>query len=294
MAIPQKLKARSQGRRGPPWLQPYHDLAKLLRKGQVVPEASTALFAAAPALAFGATFAAAMLVPTFDGAPLPQAGDLLVVVFLLALARFVTAAAALDSTSSFGGFGASREMTMSALAEPIMVGAILWVSLVAGSTSAASVATAERPVALLSASASYVLAFAALLLLVVAETGRIPVDNPATHLELTMIHEAMVLEYSGPRFGLIEWTRAVKQFALLSFLALLVLPFGSPGATGAWLPGLGLFLAKVLALSAVVALVEVSTAKMRLFRLPEIFTIGLVLAVLAALAAVVAGGAIRV
>ncbi|HEV8360008.1 MAG TPA: NADH-quinone oxidoreductase subunit H, partial [Candidatus Thermoplasmatota archaeon] len=226
MSIFAKVKARSQNRVGPPWLQPYRDLAKLLRKGQVLPEGASPLFAAAPAVAFGAVVTAALLVPTWDGPAVPQAGDLLVVVFLLALARFLVAAAALDSTSSFGGFGASREMTMSALVEPTLVASVLWVGVVAGSTSAATVASAERPVALLSASASYILALAALVVLVLAETGRVPVDNPATHLELTMIHEAMVLEYSGPRLALVEWTRAVKQFTLLALVALLVFPFG--------------------------------------------------------------------
>ncbi|HEV8360004.1 MAG TPA: NADH-quinone oxidoreductase subunit H [Candidatus Thermoplasmatota archaeon] len=292
MSIFAKVKARTQGRRGPPWLQPYRDLSKLLRKDEVLPSGATPLFAWAPAASFAAVFAAAMMVPSFAAPAFANVGGLVTVVFLLALARFLTAMAALDSGSSFGGFGASRDMTMSAVVEPALVAAILWVSVVAGSTSAAAVAAPERPVSVLSASASYLLAFAALAVLVLAETGRIPVDNPATHLELTMIHEAMVLEYGGPRLGLIEWARALKQFTLLALTAALVLPFGLPSGFDApdLALGLGGFVLKVGGLAVFLAALEVSTAKLRLFRLPELFAISLVLAVLAALAAVVARG----
>lgn len=289
-----KIGAASQGRRGPPWLQPYYDLAKLLRKGEVRPaSAPSLLFAMAPLATFGAAFAAAMLIPTFHAAsPLFATSDLLVVVFLLALARFLTAIAALEPGASFAGFGASREATFGALVEPALVASVFWVALASGSLLGTTAATPPRTVPFVAGVAAHMLVAAALLVVAIAETGRVPVDNPATHLELTMLHEAMVIEHSGPRLAVIEWGGAIKQLAVLSLVLVLVFPVGIARTpeVGATLLGLAAFLAKLLGLATLIGLVEVSNAKWRLFRLPELFVLALALAILGAIAAVLAGG----
>jgi formate hydrogenlyase subunit 4 len=278
------LKARLQTRRGPGVLQPYQDLYKLLRKGMVIPNTASWLFRATPYVVFLTASVAGLMIPMVSAqAPLGLFGGVLAVVYLLGLGRFVLALGALDTGSSFGGLGSSREMTISALAEPAMMLAIFTVAIGANSTSLSEVARAAVAQQWRFLAPSQMLAFAALFLVLMAETGRIPVDNPATHLELTMIHEAMILEYSGPYLALIEWGASVKQLLLMTLLINSFFPFGlgtgwsAPGV----LAGLSYLLLKLMALAGAIVLVETTNAKLRLFRVPELLAIAFTLGALA-------------
>ncbi|MGH9593232.1 MAG: respiratory chain complex I subunit 1 family protein [Bryobacteraceae bacterium] len=278
------FKARLQTRRGPGVLQPYRDLRKLLNKGMVTPDTASWIFSATPYILFSTTLLAALLIPTISAqAPLSTFGGVLAVVYLLALGRFFLALGGLDTGSSFGGLGSSREMTISAIAEPALMLAVFTVAIGAGSTNLSSVAQAALGQSWRFLAPSQMLAFAALFIVLIAETGRIPVDNPATHLELTMIHEAMILEYSGPYLALIEWSAAMKQLVLMTLLVNVFFPFGL--SAGWWQPGtlvsLVLFSAKLLLLATFVALVETTNAKLRLFRVPELLAVAFVLSAMA-------------
>ena len=278
------MKARLQTRRGPGILQPYRDLQKLLRKGMVIPDTASWLFPATPYVLFATTLLAGLLIPTISAqAPLSWIGGVLALVYLLALGRFFLALGGLDTGSSFGGLGSSREMTISAIAEPALMLAVFTVAIGAGSTNLSSVAQAAAGQSWRFLAPSQMLAFAALFIVLIAETGRIPVDNPATHLELTMIHEAMILEYSGPYLALIEWSAAMKQLVLMTLLVNVFFPFGL--SANWWQAGalLSLFLfgVKLLVLAAVVVLVETSNAKLRIFRVPELLAVAFVLSGLA-------------
>ena len=278
------LKARIQTRRGAGVLQPYRDLFKLLRKGVVIPDTASWIFTSTPYVLFATTVLAALLVPAISvQAPLSLFGGVLAVVYLLALGRFFLALGGLDTGSSFGGLGSSREMTISAIAEPALMLAIFTVAIGAGSTNLSRVAQAGIGQSWRFLAPSQMLAFAALFIVLIAETGRIPVDNPATHLELTMIHEAMILEYSGPHLALIEWSAAIKQLLLMTLLVNIFFPFGlSTGwAPAATLVSLVVFIGKLLALAVAVVLVETTNAKMRLFRVPELLAVAFVLSALA-------------
>ena len=278
------LKARVQTRQGPSLVQPYRDLYKLFRKGMVIPDTASWIFTATPIVLFVTTLLASLLIPTISAhAPLSLYGGVLAVVYLLALGRFFLALGGLDTGGSFGGLGSSREMTISAIAEPALMLPVFTVAIGAGSTNLSTVAQSALGQSWRFLAPSQMLAFAALFIVLIAETGRIPVDNPATHLELTMIHEAMILEYSGPYLALIEWAAAIKQLVLMTILVNVFFPFGlsvdwSPGPV---LLSLVLFIFKLLLLSVVVAAVEVSNAKMRLFRVPELLAIAFVLSALA-------------
>jgi formate hydrogenlyase subunit 4 len=278
------LKARLQTRRGPGILQPYRDLYKLFRKGMVVPETASWIFSATPYVVFVATLIAGLMIPMISAqAPLGLFGGVLAMVYLLGLGRFFLALAGLDTGSSFGGLGSSREMTISALAEPAMMLAVFTVAIGANSTSLSEVARTAIGQNWHFLAPAQVLAFAALFVVMIAETGRIPVDNPATHLELTMIHEAMILEYSGPYLALIEWGASIKQLVLLMLLINVFWPFGlqpewSPGGA---LIGLGYLLLKLLLLSCSIVLIETTNAKMRLFRVPELLAVAFTLGALA-------------
>jgi formate hydrogenlyase subunit 4 len=278
------MKARLQTRRGASVFQPYRDLYKLLRKGMVIPDTASWLFGATPYVLFVTTLLAALLIPAVSAqAPLSLFGGVLSVVYLLALGRFFLALGGLDTGSSFGGLGSSREMTISALAEPALMLAVFTVAIGAGSTNLSIVAESALGQSWRFLAPSQMLAFAALFIVLIAETGRIPVDNPATHLELTMIHEAMILEYSGPYLALIEWSAAIKQLVLMTLLVNVFFPFG---LSASWSPtaaliSLGVFITKLLLLSAVVVLVETTNAKLRLFRVPELLAVAFVLSALA-------------
>ncbi|MBI4485147.1 MAG: NADH-quinone oxidoreductase subunit H [Acidobacteria bacterium] len=278
------LKARLQGRRGaPPW-QPYFELIKLFGKEAVVSHTASWIFRATPFLVFGTSIAVASLVPLIV-APSGQfiVGDLFAAVYLLLLGTFFLALAGLDTGSPFGGMGASREMTVVALTEPTVALSIVALALNAGSTSFSQIVahTLAEPSAALGP--GHILAFAALFIVTLAETGRLPVDNPSTHLELTMIHEAMVLEYSGPYLALAEWGAALKLLVFLALAANLFMPWGIALSLTpvALLTGSAAFIAKIGVLAVAVAVLETRVAKLRLFRVPELLSASFVLALLA-------------
>lgn len=277
------FKARLQGRRGaPPW-QPYRDLRKLFGKEVIVSKNASWLFRFAPYVIFSTTVAVTLLVPII-AAPLPfdAVGDLLAVVYLLLLGTFFLALAGLDPGTAFGGMGASREMTVAAIAEPTIALAIFGLAVGAGSTNLGRIVeqTLAHPGVVINP--GHLLGFAALFIVMIAETGRMPVDNPSTHLELTMIHEAMILEYSGRYLALIEWAAGLKLLIFFALLSNLFLPWGvattlSPGALGVALIAL---IAKLAALAITVAVLETRIAKLRLFRVPELLGVSFVLALL--------------
>ena len=207
--VTRKMKARLQRRIGPPIFQPYRDLRRLFGKDVVLADNSSWLFRVAPYLIFAATWVAAALVPTFQtGLPFSWAGDLIAIVALLGAARFVQAVAALDTGTSFGGIGASREVMIASLAEPAMIMVVFTVALVAGSTQLSTIAAFMADAGGLRVSLA--MALVALIIVALAENARIPVDNPSTHLEVTMVHEAMVLEYSGRHLAMIELAASLK------------------------------------------------------------------------------------
>jgi formate hydrogenlyase subunit 4 len=277
------LKARLQIRRGPGILQPYRDLHKLFHKGMVLPDSASWIFTATPFVVFASTAVAGLMLPMMSAeAPLGLFGGMLAIVYLLGLGRFFLALGGLDTGSSFGGLGASREMTIAALAEPAMMMAIFTVGIGANSTSLSEVARTAIGNNWAFLAPAQMLAFAALFLVLIAETGRIPVDNPATHLELTMIHEAMILEYSGPYLGLIEWGSSVKQLLLMTLLINSFLPFGlhRNWSAGGTLLSLFYLLIKLLLLSCTIVLTETANAKLRLFRVPEMLAVAFTLGAL--------------
>jgi formate hydrogenlyase subunit 4 len=278
------LKARVQTRRGPGLLQPYRDLHKLFRKGMVIPDTASWIFPTTPYVLFATTLLAGLLMPTVSvHAPLSLIGGVLALVYLLALGRFFLALAGLDAGTPFGGLGSSREMTISSIAEPALMLAVFTVALGAGSTNLSVVAESAVGQSWRFLAPSQMLAFAALFIVLIAETGRIPVDNPATHLELTMIHEAMILEYSGPYLALIEWSASMKQLVLMTLLVNVFFPYGlsADGSGLSMITGLALFIGKLLLLGVAVSLVESGNAKLRLFRVPELLAVAFVLSALA-------------
>jgi len=278
------LKARLQGRRGAtPW-QPYFELKKLFGKEVVVSRTASWIFRAAPFIVFGTSVVVASLVPmAVVTVVADRPGDLFVAVYLLLFGTFFLALAGLDTGSPFGGMGASREMTVVALTEPTVALAIVALALGAESTNLGDIVIRGVLEPARVPGPSYLLAFAALFIVTLAETGRLPVDNPSTHLELTMIHEAMVLEYSGPYLALIEWGNAVKLLVFFSLLANLFVPWGIALSLTplALLGGLVAFVVKLAVLSVVVAVLETRVAKLRLFRVPELLSASFVLALLA-------------
>ena len=278
------MKARLQIRRGPGIFQPYRDLYKLFRKGMVIPETASWIFTATPWIVFFSTILAGLMIPMVAAdAPLGLFGGVLAVIYLLGLGRFFLALSGMDSGSSFGGLGSSREMTISAIAEPAMMVAIFTVAIAANSTNLSEIARSALGQSWRFLAPSQILAFGALFIVLIAETGRIPVDNPATHLELTMIHEAMILEYSGPYLALIEWGAWLKQLVLMTLLVNTFFPFGlSPdwNVQGVAI-GLGFYLVKLVIICCLIVLVETTNAKMRLFRVPELLAVAFILGALA-------------
>jgi formate hydrogenlyase subunit 4 len=280
----QKLKARLQCRQGAGVLQPYRDLAKLLRKGTVQADTASGLFRSVPVLVLAATVAAAALVPVLRAEPpAVPLGDAVMLLGLLALARFLTAVGALDAGGAFGGMGASREMTVAPLVEPALMLVVFSAAVVAGTTELGALA-AHRGTSWFPAwRAADFLGLAAMLVLLPAETGRIPVDNPDTHLELTMLHEGMLLEHSGPGLACMVLASHTRQIVTLGLVSALFFPVGP--VDGAGVPGLllgaGAFAVKLLVLATFLALVESSYAKLRFFRLPQYLGVGFVCALLA-------------
>ena len=277
-------KAKLQNRRGARIWQPYFDIIKLFRKDMVISEHASWIFNFAPYVVFITSLLAGLMVPMATRqAPLSLFGGLLAVIGLLALGRFFLALAGLDPGSAFGGMGSSREMTISAIAEPAMMLAIFTVAITAGSTDLSRIVQSTQGLTWGLLNPAHLMAFAALFIVLLAETGRIPVDNPATHLELTMVHEAMILEYSGRYLAFMEWGAAIKQLVLMTLLVNLFFPLGLAADPSPLAVSLGslAFIAKLLALAAAVVLVETTNAKLRLFRVPDLLSAAFVLAALA-------------
>jgi formate hydrogenlyase subunit 4 len=279
-------KARLQNRRGPRVWQPYFDLIKFLRKDMVISEHASWVFSAAPYVVFITALLVGLMVPMVTTqAPLSLYGGVLAVVGLLALGRFFMALGGLDPASAFGGMGSSREMTIAAIAEPALMLAIFTVAITVGSTDFSHMVAASQSSGWDMVNPTHLMAFAALFIVLLAETGRVPIDNPATHLELTMIHEAMLLEYSGRYLALMEWGASIKQLVLMAILVNIFLPVGLAADGSAFALGMGLafFLVKIFLLSAAVVLVETVNAKLRLFRVPDLLSAAFVLAAMALL-----------
>jgi formate hydrogenlyase subunit 4 len=279
-------KARLMRRQGPPLLQGYRDLAKLLRKETVVAETASWLFRSAPYVIFALTWVVAALIPTFaSGLMFNWAADVIALVAILGAARALLTLAGMDVGTSFGGIGSSREMMIATLAEPAMLLVVLNMALVAGTTRLSEVAIflLDQP---LTVRVSMALAMVSLVIVALAENARIPVDNPATHLELTMVHEAMVLEYSGRHLAMIEAASQLKLVAYLSLLTCLFLPYGMASADDgplAWATGGAIYLAKIALGAAALGVWEVAIAKMRVFRVSEFLGVAFIFAFLAIL-----------
>lgn len=278
------VKARLLGRRGPPLLQPWRDILRLARKQPVVADGASLVFFHAPAVILAATIAVAALVPGFalgmTSAPL---ADLLLIAGLLGLGRAVLALAGMDIGTAFGGIGASREMTFAVFAEPVMLLVIFVLALLAGTTNLDAIALTLHDFSL-GLRVSLGLALVATLALAIAENGRIPIDNPSAHLEVTMVHEAMVLEYSARHLALIEMAATLKLLVWFTLIGTIFAPFTAalPGAGPlAWLSGLLGWLGKVAVLGLALAAFETGIAKMRVFQVPEFLGVALLLALLA-------------
>ena len=281
-----KVKAHLVRRQGPPLLQPYRDLVRLLRKEVVLAESASWLFRAAPYLIFAATWVAAALVPTFaTGLIFNYAADVIAIVALLGSARFMLALAGMDVGTSFGGIGSSREMMIASLAEPAMLMVVFTLSLLAGSTQLSSIAASMQSPEV-GLRVSLALALVALLMVAIAENGRIPIDNPATHLELTMVHEAMILEYSGRHLAVIEAASYLKLLLYVSVISCVFFPWGlAQYGHGAptYLGGIVVYALKLAASGFVLAVFETAIAKMRVFRYADFLGAALMLGLLATL-----------
>lgn len=288
-----KVKARLQRRRGPSLIQPYLDLRRLLGKEAVIADNASWLFRVAPYLVFACTWVAAALIPTFSANLMfSWTGDLIAITALLGSARFVLALAGMDIGTSFGGIGSSREMMIASIAEPAMLMIVFSVALIAGSTQLSTVAAfmLNGQVGL---RVSLAMALVALVIVAMAENGRIPVDNPATHLELTMVHEAMVLEYSGRHLAMIELAAALQLMLYLSMIACVFVPIGmasDPGVPAADALGFAAWLVKMAAGGIGLGVAEMTVAKMRVFRVPNFLGAALMLGLLGVLLLFVSRG----
>jgi formate hydrogenlyase subunit 4 len=274
-----KLKAYMQGRVGPGVLQPYYDLLRLLKKDMVVSTVTSWIFKATPYIVFAATVAAALIVPVVSTlSAFSITGDVIALIYLFALARFFMALAGLDAGTGFGGEGSSREMTVAILVEPMMMLALFTAAISAGSTNLVRIATVQS----VNFSPSHLLALSAFLVAIIAETGRVPVDNPDTHLELTMIHEGMILEYSGRYLALMEWGHYIKQMVLFTLAVDIFFPAGMAQASGGVtvVAAVGIYALKMLGMAVLMALIESTRAKVRFFQLPSILGSAFVLAFL--------------
>jgi formate hydrogenlyase subunit 4 len=277
-----KIKNNLRMRKGQSVLQPYYNLAKLFSKDEVISETASWIFRVTPFVVLSSTLVASILIPVFIFTSLAyKIGDFFVLVFIFSLGRFFLALSALDTASFFGGIGASREMFISSLVEPALCMVILAVSLQFGSTDISAFSGVHA------ITVSSVVAALALLLITLAETSRIPVDNQETHLELTMVHEAMVLEYSGRSLALIEMASYIKQMVFFFLIAQIIFPIGLSGSNLAQIIFWALwYLARIGIIAFIVALVEVTVAKMRLFRVADFLGFAFVLGVIATVCAI--------
>ncbi|MHB8810789.1 MAG: respiratory chain complex I subunit 1 family protein [Desulfobulbaceae bacterium] len=283
------LKCRLQNRKGPPPWQPYRDLTKLFGKEVVLAGTASPVFRVAPYVVFSVTALAGSVVPLLTvGLPTSAIADVIVLIGFFALARFFLALAGMDVGTAFGGMGSSREMTISSLAEPALLLAVFTLAMTVASTNLSTM-IAHLATAPLQLYPSFIFAALAMALVAVAETGRVPIDNPATHLELTMTHEAMILEYSSRHLALMEWAAMMKLFLYGVLLANLFLPWGvgqtfTPAAVGL---GLLAITAKLFVLGIILAVAETSLAKMRLFRVPQYLSLAFILSLIGLLSHVI-------
>lgn len=291
LGLMRKVRCRLEGRVGAPIFQPLLDLRKLFAKQRMRPRESSWVFGAGPVVFVTTAVAVAAVSPlATTHPPLGQSSDFFAVVFVLLLGSVLLALSALDTGTAFGGMGSSRSMTIGALCEPALLVAILAMAIPARTSNLPALVRVGLTHPAIIASPARILALASFLVVILAESGRLPVDNPSTHLELTMIHEAMVLEYSGADLGLIILGESMRLVFLLGLLVNLLAPWGVADRPGVLAFSVGLLAlgAKVAAAGVTIAVFEVFTAKMRLFRLPELLAGGFVLALLGAVTAVVA------
>lgn len=262
-----KTKAAFAGRVGAPYFQPYYDILRLMRKGSVFSETTTWIFRAGPVVNLAAVSIAALLIPLGNHAsPVSFTGDMIVFAYLFGLARFFTMAAALDTGSSFEGMGAAREATFSCLAEPTLFFALIVLARISNSLSLSTMLTYGSFSDWLSYGASAILLAGSLFIVLLAENCRIPFDDPNTHLELTMIHEVMVLDHSGPALGYIMYGAALKLFVLQAFFINVAFPVETGNSLLDW----GLFVVAMLLLAVIIGVVESVMARLRLLRVPQL------------------------
>jgi formate hydrogenlyase subunit 4 len=275
LGIINRTKAVMAGRTGPPLLQAYSDLRKLLRKDFIASRTTTWVFLAGPVLGVAAPVLATLLVP-LGGHPavLAFSGDMLLFVYVFALSRFFVAASTMDTGSSFEGMGAAREVTFAALAEPALILGMLALTRLSGSLSLSGMLDLEASAAWRRASPSVVLIIVSWFIVLLAENARVPFDDPNTHLELTMIHEVMVLDHGGPVFGFVLYGAAIKLMVFSALLANIL----DPVSTGDAFVDSAVFLMTVIAIAVIVGLVESSMARLRLLRVPQLLVTATVLA----------------
>jgi formate hydrogenlyase subunit 4 len=280
LGVINKTKAAFAGRKGAPILQPYYDLARLLQKGSVFSTTTTWVFRAGPVVTLAATLLAALMLPLGNHPALISfLGDMLLFAYLFGLARFFTTSAALDTGSSFEGMGAAREVTYACLVEPTLFFVLITLARMSKSLSLGSMFTYPSLQVWLASGAVMLLLSNALFIGLLAENSRIPFDDPNTHLELTMIHEVMVLDHSGPAFGMILYGAALKLFVLGALFTNLILPF----KTGNPLPDWGIFIAAMLYLAVLIGVVESVMARLRLVRIPQLLVAATILSAFAML-----------
>lgn len=278
-----KLKAKFQNRQGASILQPYKDLWKLFHKDEVISKDASWIFRLAPFVIFVATIIISASIPVFASfVPHLPASDILVIIYMLALGTFFLALAGIDTGSAFGGFGSSREMTISTLAEGGLMFSLLALALINGTTNVFAI-SASNALADIQLFLPIMLAFLGFFIALLAETARFPFDNPATHLELTMIHEAMILEYSGKKLALIEWASANKLMIFIALGSSLFFPWGiaSTLTFAAIILGIIAFLIKAFLFCLAIAVIESCISKLRLFRLPDLLLFSFILSAIA-------------
>jgi len=269
-----KTKAAFAGRVGAPYLQPYYDLSRLMRKGTVFSDTTTWIFKAGPAITLAATLLAALLVPLGKHpAPISFPGDIILFAYLFALGRFFTAIAALDTGSSFEGMGAAREVTFSCLAEPTLFFALISLARLSGSLSLTPMLNHISFLVWMRTGAALLLMLTGLFVVLLAENSRIPFDDPNTHLELTMIHEVMVLDHSGPYFGCILYGAALKLYLLGAVFMNILVPFKTGNSFLNW----GIFVLSMLVLAIAIGVVESVMARLRLVRVPQLLVAAMIL-----------------
>ena len=293
--IIKKIKALSQKRKGPPLLQLYYDIIKLLKKDTVVSGTASWIFKAAPYIFFITALLAGLFVPvSLKLSPVGFTGDIIFVIYLLAMGRFFMTLAGLDTGSTFGGMGSSREMMISSLIEPSLMVCMFTIGLISKSTSIFSMMNTSASMGISVIQPVFMLSLMAIFLIILAETSRIPVDDPATHLELTMVHEAMLLEYSGRHLALMEWGASIKQLLLITLFVNLFIPLDGLIPAGSLLLAvvisLVLYVLKVIVVSVLIAIAEVSTVKLRLFSVPNLAALSFIMAFLGFIQYFVLGG----